>query len=87
MELDSLTSVDGGAQCWVFTCGHRYGSEELQREVNDAKARLKILDLPLSSMLLESDYKLQKCAVACPNCVSYAVEHYVEVHRNAKGAV
>ena len=24
MELDSLTSVDG-AQCWAFTCGHRYG--------------------------------------------------------------
>ena len=85
MELDSLTSVDG-AQCWAFTCGHRYGSEELQREVNDAKARLKILDLPLSSMLLESDYKLQKCAVACPNCVSYAVEHYVEVRRNTRGA-
>jgi hypothetical protein len=86
-ELDSLTSPDGGdRQCWVFTCGHRYGAEELQREVTDAKARLSILDLPLSSMLLESDYKLQKCAVACPNCVCYAVEHYVDVRRGARSA-
>ena len=85
MELDAISS-DGASRCWVFTCGHRYSAADLERAVEDAKRRLSILDLPVVSALLERDYGMKKCAVSCPMCVCYAVEHYVERHRERTAA-
>jgi len=79
-ELAAL-DADADPSFWVFTCGHRYGLDDLDREIDGAKERLRILDLPITSQLLESDYRQPRCAAACPRCACYALEHRAEHHR------
>lgn len=69
--------------CWAFTCGHRLAEDDLRRAVDDAKKRLDMLDLPISSLVLASDYERRVCAVACPECVANAVEARVDASRAA----
>ena len=69
--------------CWAFTCGHRLAEDDLRRAVDDAKKRLDMLDLPISSLVLASDYERRVCAVACPECVATAVEARVDASRAA----
>ena len=85
VELDAV-NANGMPQCWAFTCGHRYSSKELKNEVAITNERLKLLDLPVTSILLESDYELRRCSVACPSCTRKAVELSVERYRAAATA-
>ena len=77
----AIADADTTPACWVFTCGHRYFIDDLNREIDGAKERLRILDLPVASRLLESDYRQPRCAAACPRCACYALEHRAERHR------
>ena len=77
-------SASGARECWAFTCGHRLVGSELTRIVRECTTRLRLLDLPLTSTLLESDYALRKCALACPSCAAASIERRVELARDVK---
>jgi len=81
-ELEAMSGDDGAPECWVFTCGHRLVGSDFKRAVHESKTRLGILDLPMTSHLLESDFALRKCAMACPSCVTASIERRVEIARN-----
>ena len=68
-------------ECWVFSCGHRLVTDDLRRAVKDSKQRLSILDASVSALLLESDYALDKCAAACPECTTSAIEARIDARR------
>jgi len=82
-ELEAM-SASGSRECWAFTCGHRLVGSELTRIVRECTMRLRLLDLPLTSTLLESDYALRKCALACPSCAAASIERRVELARDVK---
>jgi len=82
-ERAALERGGGRSDCWAFTCGHRLAEDDLRRAVDDVKKRLDMLDLPISSLVLGSDYERPFCAVACPECVATAVEAHVDIRRAA----
>ena len=59
---------------WVFSCGHRYEGARMKEETLPAlAAQMKGAGVPLAGELLVADYRLRRCAVACPACSTRAV--------------
>ena len=57
----------------VFSCGHRFTGERMAATTTALRGRMKDAGMPLVGELLAADYALDRCAVACPGCVSRAV--------------
>ena len=64
---------DPHVDSYVFSCGHRFTGERMAATTTALRGRMKDAGMPLVGELLAADYALDRCAVACPGCVSRAV--------------